>query len=106
MNPLALLTRGILHNSRITNGFIEYEIVTKRRRKRGGGGSQWTDYKDLKKDYNKLRNEAECINVTLKWADRPKKYGDKKIYVEFVKSQITADLMLNEDVKINVELTD
>ena len=100
MNTLSLLTKGILYNSKITNGFITYEFVTKVHRKHGSGGY----YEDLKRDYNKIHDDLDCINVTLNWKDRPRKYNEKKIYAEYVKSQITADLMLNDDVTINVEL--
>ena len=53
MNPISLLTKGILYNSKITNGFITYEfITTKQHRKRGSGG-----YEGFKDDFIKLKKK-------------------------------------------------
>jgi hypothetical protein len=106
MNPVSLLTRGILGNARITNGFITYEITGPSPsfvRRRGGGGYA-TGYPELKKVYEEVKDDADCIKVTLLWKDRPIGYQDQKIYVEFVQQTITADLLLREGVNVEVEL--
>lgn len=103
---LSLLSKGILNNSRITNGFISYEFLTTSvvpiRRKTGSGG-----YDTFKKDWEKSKdNDIDCINITLNWLDRPKNYEDKKIYVEFIKKTIITELLINPEIKINVNLID
>lgn len=106
MTPLSLLTKGILGNARITNGFITYEITGPSPQvvRRHGGGAYAVGYPELKRDYETVREDADCIKVTLHWKDRPLPYQDRKIYVEFVKATITADLMVKEGVVIDVEL--
>jgi len=103
---ISLLTKGILNDSKITNGFISYEFISNNIKVKHGSGG----YAALVHDYSiqkpKQKEDIDCIKVTVNWNDRPKDYIDKKIYVEFIKNTISVELLINENVKIDINLID
>lgn len=98
-----LLTKGVLGISKPTVGFISYNIYTKYGRKTGSG-----DYAKLKKEYKKYEDDTDYIEVFIDWEEvkDKTKYG-KEIYVQYIKKEITADLIKensNKNIDINVKL--
>jgi len=104
-----LITKGLLNNSILTKGLIQfkYQIIFKRK---GGGSSADTPpiyYNRNESLYDELRKHQEididCIKVYVDWKGASLK-AFKKVEAKIIKEYIEAELLLETNKKFNVEI--